>query len=95
VAGSLTKGFPNTTLLSDDKFNNVIVIDIANKNLKLSEALKFAYKHFINDFDWILKIDDNSYVVLENLRHLLYQYETDWPLLIGQRFLQEVRAFFS
>lgn len=26
---------------------------------------------------------------MENLRWLLYQYESDWPLLVGQRFLEE------
>lgn len=52
--------------------------------------MKYVYTHHLDDFDWILKTNDDSYVVLENLRHLLYQYETDWPLIIGQRFLKEV-----
>jgi glycoprotein-N-acetylgalactosamine 3-beta-galactosyltransferase len=50
----------------------------------------YVYKHHLDDFDWILKSNDNSFVVLENLRWMLYQYDTDWPVLIGQRFLYEV-----
>lgn len=44
----------------------------------------------MNDFDWILKANDNSFIVMENLRWLLYQYDADFPIAIGQRFLQEV-----
>jgi len=56
---------------------------------QLKEAITYVYKKHSNDFDWILKVNDNSYVVMENLRHLLYQYDTDWPLIIGQRFLSQ------
>lgn len=57
---------------------------------QLREAYKYVYMNHHNEFDWILKTNDNSYIVLENLRHLLYQYESDWPLIIGQRTLKEV-----
>jgi glycoprotein-N-acetylgalactosamine 3-beta-galactosyltransferase len=57
--------------------------------LKLREAYSYIYKHFLNDFDWFLKTNDNTYMVIENLRWLLFQYEPDWPLLLGQRFLSE------
>jgi glycoprotein-N-acetylgalactosamine 3-beta-galactosyltransferase len=43
----------------------------------------------LSDFDWLLKTNDNTYVVMENLRWLLYQYESEWPLIIGQRYLSE------
>lgn len=56
--------------------------------------MSYVYKHHLNDFDWILKTNDNTYMVMENLRWLLYQYEPDWPLIIGQRYLQEVNNLF-
>lgn len=43
----------------------------------------------IEDFDWILRINDMSYVVLENLRYVLFQYETEWPIVMGLRYLKE------
>lgn len=46
--------------------------------------------HYMLDFDWILKTNDDTFVVLENLRHMLYQYEPEWPLFVGQRYLKEV-----
>lgn len=57
---------------------------------KMREAYKYIYKHNLNDFDWILKAKDDSYIVMENLRHMLYQYQADWPIQIGQRFLTQV-----
>lgn len=76
---------------TDDRFReNIVVLNYKeNSWLRLQEALSYIYKHHLNDFDWILKANDNTYIVMENLRHLLFQYETDWPLLIGQRFLME------
>lgn len=69
---------------------NVVILSATDSLEKLREAFKYVYTHHLNDFDWVLKTNDNSYVVLENLRHLLYQYETDWPIVIGQRYLNEV-----
>lgn len=61
-----------------------------NNWASLREALFYVYKHHLNDFDWILKTNDNTYMVMENLRWLLYQYESDWPLIVGQRYFPEV-----
>lgn len=44
----------------------------------------------MDDFDWILRATDSSYVVMENLRWLLYQYDSDFPIVVGQRYLKEV-----
>lgn len=50
---------------------------------------KFIYSSEMHNFDWLLKVADSTFIVMENLRHLLYQYDSEWPLLIGQRFLDE------
>ena len=57
---------------------------------RLRQAFKYVYTNHIDEFDWFLKTNDDSFIILENLRHMLFQYETDWPLVIGQRFLKEV-----
>lgn len=61
-----------------------------DKFARLRETFKYVYSNHIEEFDWILKTNDDSFIVLENLRHMLYQYETDWPIIIGQKFLKEV-----
>ncbi|CAG9797033.1 unnamed protein product [Chironomus riparius] len=75
----------------DERFkDNIIVLKDKSSNwARLKEAMTYVYKHHLNDFDWILKTNDNTYMVMENLRWLLYQYEPDWPLIIGQRYLEE------
>lgn len=58
---------------------------------KLREAYKYVHLNHPNEFDWILKTNIIAFVVLENLRHFLYQYDSDWPLIAGQRTLDGVK----
>jgi hypothetical protein len=62
---------------------------------KIREAFEYIHANHMNDFDWIIKVEKNAFVVLENLRHLLYQYDTQWPVAIGQRFLLVCEIFLS
>lgn len=55
----------------------------------LKDALMFLEIHQFDDFDWILKSNDRAFVVMENLKYLLYQYNSDWPLVIGQKFVND------
>lgn len=38
---------------------------------KVRHAFTFAYQTLNNSFDWILKCDDDTYIIMENLRQLL------------------------
>ncbi|XP_063695660.1 glycoprotein-N-acetylgalactosamine 3-beta-galactosyltransferase 1-like [Culicoides brevitarsis] len=73
--------------------NNLIDITVLNvtesrdtlwKKTKLS--FQHAYEHHLKDYDWFLKADDDTYVIMENLRYYLYQYPTELPLLFGYQF---------
>ncbi|CAH1789542.1 unnamed protein product [Owenia fusiformis] len=53
---------------------------------KTREAFKYVYKHHFNDADWFMKADDDTYVVVENLRFMIEQFNPKEPLYLGRRF---------
>jgi len=58
---------------------------------KVRHAFTFAYEVLNNSYDWILKCDDDTYVVMENLRHLLSQINPEDPSYVG--FHMKVSVF--
>uniref|UniRef100_A0A1A9X486 Glycoprotein-N-acetylgalactosamine 3-beta-galactosyltransferase 1 n=1 Tax=Glossina brevipalpis TaxID=37001 RepID=A0A1A9X486_9MUSC len=58
---------------------------------KSREAAKYIYENHFNDGDWFLKADDDTYVILENLRAFLYSYSTHVPVYFGCKFKKYVR----
>jgi glycoprotein-N-acetylgalactosamine 3-beta-galactosyltransferase len=63
------------------------------KNLwpKLNETLHHVYENYRDDYDWFLKVDDDSYVIMENLKAFLAsdkvkeKARTKQPLVYGRR----------
>lgn len=53
---------------------------------KTIRALQYIHQHHLQDADWFLKADDDTFVVVENLRHLLARYDPEEPLYLGRRF---------
>lgn len=48
-------------------------------------ATKYLYYSYMSAFDWFLKANDNSFVVMENLRHLLSTSNLEIPRHLGHK----------
>lgn len=66
-----------------------LVVDEGRDNLwpKTKKAFQYIYEHHRDDADWFLKADDDSYVVMENLRTMLHPYPVDMPIFFGRKFM--------
>nr|CAH0107413.1 unnamed protein product [Daphnia galeata] len=63
---------------------------------KTREAFRYVWDRYQDQVDWFLKADDDTYVVLENLRYFLSPYNTSKPLWFGHKYKTDVKAgYFS
>ena len=53
---------------------------------KTRAALDYVYEHHINNADWFLKADDDTFVIIENLRHLVSSLDPEKPHYLGRHF---------
>ncbi|KAJ8313702.1 hypothetical protein KUTeg_008263 [Tegillarca granosa] len=53
---------------------------------KTKAAFKYIYQNHLNDAEWFMKADDDTYVVLENLRYFLSDKNYKSHVFYGRRF---------
>lgn len=53
---------------------------------KTRAAWQYVWDHHLDDFDWFFKADDNNFVIVENLRHLLGKLNAEEPHYLGRHF---------
>ena len=73
----------------DDSFPAIkLNVNEGRENLwpKSREAWKYVYTHHINDAEYFMKADDDTFVIVENLRYLGSQHNPSDPHFWGRRF---------
>ncbi|KAK7105568.1 hypothetical protein V1264_016932 [Littorina saxatilis] len=61
---------------------------------KSQKAWRYVYENHFHDADWFMKADDNTYVIMENLRYFLSGENTSEPVHFGHLFKTIVKQGF-
>ncbi|CAL1538113.1 unnamed protein product [Lymnaea stagnalis] len=62
---------------------------------KTFQAFKYLYENHLKDADWFLKADDDTYVIMENLRYFLSNEDPNLPLYFGRTFVPMVKQGYA
>ncbi|KAH9287388.1 Glycoprotein-N-acetylgalactosamine 3-beta-galactosyltransferase 1 [Echinococcus granulosus] len=76
---------------------SIKAVDKEGRNVlweKIRQAMLYIYRNNLNDYDFFMKADDDTYVIVENLRFLLSNQDPDIPILMGRRFNHSRKNFF-
>ncbi|CAF0970060.1 unnamed protein product [Rotaria sordida] len=49
-------------------------------------AFLYAYENYLNDFDWFIKADDDTYLIIEHLKKFLSKQNSSEPITFGYNF---------
>jgi len=58
---------------------------------KTKYGFKTAYEEYHDKVDWVMKADDDTYVIMENLRYLLSSLNSSDPVWVGCEFKMLVK----
>ncbi|KAH8283519.1 hypothetical protein KR018_004638 [Drosophila ironensis] len=88
---------------SSDSYEPLGVVQVVESNggayedlwNKTREGFRHVWEHYRQDYDWFLKADDDTYVVMENLRHLLGGFDPDTPVYFGYKMSRYNVSYMS
>jgi len=61
---------------------------------KTKQAFKYVFENHWDEADWFMKADDDTFVVVENLKNLLKDFNTNDPIGFGHNF-KYLGGYFS
>lgn len=74
----------------EDKSFPAVGLDVPEGHEKLwyktRAAWQYVFDHHMNDAEWFLKADDDTYVIVENLKLLCSKYNPEKPYFFGRHF---------
>ncbi|XP_004534047.1 glycoprotein-N-acetylgalactosamine 3-beta-galactosyltransferase 1 [Ceratitis capitata] len=78
---------------ADEELGAVAVVEREADNYddlwnKTREGFRYAYEQYYDDYDWFVKADDDTYMVMENLRYMLYAYQPEIPIYFGYQLVR-------
>jgi glycoprotein-N-acetylgalactosamine 3-beta-galactosyltransferase len=53
---------------------------------KSTLAFLFAYENYLNDFDWFVKADDDTFLLVDHLKAFLSEQNTSEPVTFGYHY---------
>ena len=53
---------------------------------KTKRAFKYVYENHFDEYEWFMKADDDTFVVVENLKEVLSNHSTNDPIAFGHNF---------
>ncbi|XP_053376738.1 glycoprotein-N-acetylgalactosamine 3-beta-galactosyltransferase 1-like [Mercenaria mercenaria] len=61
---------------------------------KTMQAFRYVFENHLDEADWYLKADDDTYVIFENLQYFLSKHIATYPIMFGHYFAFEKRKYF-
>ena len=58
---------------------------------KTKMAFRYVYQNHFEEYDWFVKADDDTFMIIENLRFLLKDHNSSSPLYFGRKFKPYVK----
>jgi hypothetical protein len=63
-----------------------ITVGYEHLTQKSTLAFLFAYENYLNDFDWFVKADDDTYLFVDHLKTFLSKQNSTEPVTFGYNF---------
>ena len=62
---------------------------------KTMKSFRYVYEHHFDDADWFMKADDDTFVIVENLRKFLEDKDPEQPHYYGHHFTWVIKGGYN